>query len=271
MTSSAGVSYERPPVVEVVCGILFATPEPLRGFHIGLYGQKIQAAFPRIEEAPPLVPVIEFPEHGVGAVQLGYGFGPLPPLRRTWFISEDGRNLIQVQEDRFIFNWKKAADEDAYPRYETVIQRFNEHLSRFVEFLLEQGIGNPAYRQFELIYVNHIPLGLADIEVNESEVLVDHVRDISRNRFLAEPEGVNWISIYSLPNNEGRLYAAAQSANAPDGRRILRLDMTARGIPADTTEAGRQAWFDQAHTWITHGFADITAKEVQEKVWKRTA
>lgn len=271
MTSSARVSFDRPPVVEVVCGILFATPEPLRGAHVGLYGQRVHDAFPRIEEAPPLVPVIEFPDPRAGAVQFEYGFGPLPPLRRTWFISEDGRNLIQVQEDRFIFNWKKAAADDTYPRYETVIERFNEHLAGFIGFIVDQGVGTPAYRQFELTYVNHIPLGTAEIEVSEGRILVDHVRDASRSRFLPEPEGVNWVSIYSLPNQEGRLYAAAQSARAPDGRRILRLDMTARGIPSDTTEAGRQAWFDQAHAWITLGFADLTAKDLQEKVWGRTA
>ena len=272
MADNARVSYDRPPVVEVVCGILFQTPEPLRGTHVGLYGQRIRDTFPQVEEAPPLTPVIEFPGPGSsGVLQLGFGFGPLPPLRRTWFISEDGRNLIQVQEDRFVFNWKKAAEDDAYPRYDTVIERFNQHLAGFLEFLTAENVGIPAYRQFELIYVNHIPLGAAEVEVSESRALVDHVRDTSRSRFLSEPEGVNWVSIYSLPNNEGRLYAAAQSARAPDGRRILRLDMTARGIPADPTEVGRQAWFDQAHEWITHGFADLTANDIQEKVWRRTA
>ena len=273
MTSSKRVSFERPPVVEVACSILFATTQPLRGAHIGLYRQKISDAFPRFEEAPPLPPVIEAQEPGTGAVRLayGFGFGLVPPLRRSWFISEDGRNLIQLQEDRFVFNWKKAGDDDTYPRYDTVIEQFNRYLSGFVEFLVEQGLGSPVYRQFELIYVNQIPLGAAEIEVSESRVLVDHVRDASRSRFLAEPEGVNWVSSYSLPNNEGRLYAAAQSARAPDGRRILRLDMTARGIPSGATEAGRPAWFDQAHNWITRGFADLTAKDVQEKVWRRTA
>jgi uncharacterized protein (TIGR04255 family) len=208
----------------------------------------------------------------VQPVELGFGFGPLPPLRRTWFINEDGRNLIQVQQDRFIFNWKKAADDDKYPSYDDVIDRFNRHLAGFVEFLNNEGIGTPTYRQFELIYVNHIPLGKAEeFEIAEGRVLVDHMRDTSRERFLEDPEAVNWVSIYSLPNQEGRLYVAAQSARSPDGRRILRLDMTARGIPRELSDTGRQAWFNQAHVWITHGFADLTTKDLQERVWKRTA
>jgi uncharacterized protein (TIGR04255 family) len=218
-----------------------------------------------------LASVVENQEPGAAAAQFAYGLAPLPPLRRTWFISGDGRNLIQVQEDRFIFNWKKASDDDTYPRYGSVIERFNHELGAFLEFLIDQGVGAPIYRQFELIYVNHIPLGTAEVEVSESQVLVDHVRETSTSRFLPEPEGVNWVSIYSLPNREGRLYAAAQSARAPDGRRILRLDMTARGISTDATEVGRGAWFEQAHIWITRGFADLTAKNVQDKVWGRIA
>jgi uncharacterized protein (TIGR04255 family) len=271
MNSSTRVRFDRPPVVEVACSVLFAAKKALRGVQIALYGQRIKEEFPQVEEAPPLMPVIEMPEPAGGAVELGFGFAPLPPLRRTWFISADGRNLIQVQEDRFIFNWKKAAEDDQYPSYDQVIDRFSRQLADFLEYVSTEGLAPLTYRQFELIYVNHIPLGAAEIEVSEARVLVDHVRDTSRPRFLGEPIGVNWVSIYALPNHEGMLYAAAQSARAPDGRRILRLDMTARGMPVDTSEKGRRAWFDQAHTWITHGFADITAKEVQEQVWKRTA
>jgi uncharacterized protein (TIGR04255 family) len=116
MSGIARVKFDRPPVVEVACGVLFATAKPLRGAQLGLYWQRIRETFPRIEEAPPLAPVIEAQGSGPSAVELGYLFGPLPPLRRTWFISQDGRNLVQVQEDRFVFNWKKAAEDDEYPR-----------------------------------------------------------------------------------------------------------------------------------------------------------
>ncbi len=270
MNSSTRVKFDRPPVVEVACSALFSTAKPLRGIHIGLYAQRIQSDFPQIEEVPPLVPVVEFQEPGTGGAQLTYAVGPLPPLRRTWFITDDGRNLIQVQEDRFIFNWKKAADDDRYPSYDEVIERFDRHLAGFIEFVTEQDLGPLSYRQFGLIYVNQIPLGPPEVEISESRLLVDHVRDTTRPRFLGEPVGVNWVSIYELPNHEGRLYMTAQSARAPDGRRILRLDLTARGVPADTVDRGR-AWFDQAHTWITRGFADLTAEDIQQRVWRRTA
>jgi uncharacterized protein (TIGR04255 family) len=268
MSGSARVRFERPPVVEVVCGVLFDTRQPFRGTHIGLYTQLIRKDFPRIDEAPPVPPVIE--ARGTPSEMAQFGFGLLPPLRRTWCVSEDGRSLIQVQEDRFIFNWKKAAADDTYPTFDQVSAGFEQHLSQFRKFLADEGVGTPIYRQFELIYVNHIQLGsAAGFEVSQNRLLVDHVRDSSRARFLPDPETVNWTTIYALPNGEGRLYAAAQTARSPEGERILRLDMTARGMPSDGSEEARRKWFDQAHVWITHGFADATAADVQKHVWGR--
>jgi hypothetical protein len=201
-----------------------------------------------------------------------FGFGPVPPLRRAWFLSADGRSLIQVQEDRFLFNWKKAEGADKYPSYKQVIALFDKHLAEFAVFLDEVGVGKPIYRQFELSYFNHLILGTTDsgVGVDENTVLVDHVRDSGRDRFLPEPEAVNWITVYPLPNHDGRLYATAQSARSPDGARIMKLEMTARGIPSDASESMRRAWFDKAHLWITKGFADITAPDVQAKVWGKT-
>jgi len=271
MNSTVRVKFDNPPVVEVACSVLFSAVKPLRGIHIGLYAERIRGDFPRIEEVPPLVAMIEPQESGTTGVEIAYAVGPLPPLRRTWLISEDGRNLIQVQEDRFIFNWKKAAADDKYPSYDEVIERFDTQFSRFHAFFADRDIGPLVYRQLELTYVNHIPLGLAEIGVSESRILVDHVRDTARRRFLGEPIGVNWVSIYELSNRQGRLYMTAQSARAPNGRRILSLDMTARGIPADTSKASRRAWFDLAHTWITQGFADVTVDDIQKQVWRRTA
>jgi hypothetical protein len=168
MNSTARVRFDSPPVVEVACSVLFSAAKPLRGLHIGLYVERIRRDFPRIEEVPPLVAMIEPRDSGAVGLEIGFAVGPLPPLRRIWLISEDGRNLIQLQEDRFVFNWKKAAADDRYPSYDEVIERFDTQFVRFLAFLADQDIGPLAYRQFELTYVNHIPLGRAEIEVSES-------------------------------------------------------------------------------------------------------
>ncbi|MGH7105189.1 MAG: hypothetical protein ACREFT_01630, partial [Acetobacteraceae bacterium] len=77
--------------------------------------------------------------------------------------------------------------------------------------------------------------------------------------------------VYPLPNDEGRLHATARSGFSQLGTRVLHLELTARGIPSEPSEAMRQGWFDQAHCWITRGFTDLTAPDIQKQVWKRTA
>ena len=79
-----------------------------------------------------------------------------PPLRRTWMISENGCNLIQVQQDRFLFNWKRTLDQNVYPSYEKVIGDFETYFESFMKFLDDVNVSRPVLRQFDLTYVNFI-------------------------------------------------------------------------------------------------------------------
>ncbi len=268
----ARVKFDKPPVVEVACGVLFATSAPIKGTDVGLFWQTVRDEFPRAEEAPPLPAFIEanaFDTDGIPEISVG----PLPPLRRSWLVSGDGRHLIQVQEDRFLFNWKKATDDVGYTSYDVVIENFERYFGRFVAFLAERGLTIATYRQFELSYINFVGIKNGLSVTGPSKLLVDHRREDSRERFLPEPETINWSSAYTLPGTAGRLHVNAQTALYGREREpIVRLEVTARGITTDTTATGRRAWFDLAHEWITHGFADLTAPELHEKdVWGRTA
>lgn len=264
------VKFERPPIYEVACGVIFGSDRPLSTAHVGAYWQRIQSGFPTVQDVAPLASVMEQP--GMSTIPF-FEFSNLPPLRRVWFLSEDERNLIQLQGDRFTFNWKRSADTDSYPSYAVVIQQFEKYLDDFVAFCSEIGLGTLGFRQLELAYVNQItnangltPNGLGDL-------LVDHMRSDRTDRFLPEPDGANWTTTYLLPNDTGRLHVVAQTAvNLPTSEKVARIDLTARGISPDTSPAGRRAWFDQAHEWITHGFVDLTNPVLHaEGCWKRTS
>lgn len=262
------VKFDRPPVVEVACGVLFASQQPIQTAHIGAFWDRVRTEFPRVEDAPPFATIVE--EQGNAITE--FEWSPLPPLRRAWLISNDGCHIIQIQQDRFLFNWKRNLEEDKYPSYNVVIGEFEKYLSHFLKFLDESGIGQPAYRQFDITYVNHITTANGLERVGVNNLLVDHIRSEKATRFLPEPEGFNWATSYPLPQDAGRLHIAAQSAvNTLNNEKIVRLDLIARGIPSDATEAGRRPWFDMAHEWITHGFADVTSDVLQNDNWKRTS
>jgi uncharacterized protein (TIGR04255 family) len=206
--------------------------------------------------------VVEAPDGGRGS-NIRVELLELPELRRTWLLNAEGTHLIQLQEDRFIFNWKRTEDDAAYPSYQNVIQGFRTQWANYERFLVEQGLGEPTPVQLDLTYFNML--------VGLPSYFKDHVRVIAEDRFLPEPEAINWRSQFPLPNGAGRLHVTAiSSRHLGSGRTGIRLDLTARGLPKDVSAAGCEAWFTMAHEWITQGFTDLTTPEAHIH-WGRTA
>ena len=46
------------------------------------------------------------------------------PAPRFWFVNESGNELVQVQRDRFIRNWRKTEGQPGYPSYDNLREAF---------------------------------------------------------------------------------------------------------------------------------------------------
>ena len=62
---------------------------------------------------------------------------PAPPTQRYWFLTEDGTKLVQVQADRFMFNWRQVKGDEIYPRYESLVPEFQSLLETFLRYAAE--------------------------------------------------------------------------------------------------------------------------------------
>jgi uncharacterized protein (TIGR04255 family) len=261
--------YEKPPVIEVVCGILFEPIKALTAPYIGVLWEKFKSEYPRCKEVAPLVPVIErFDDAGaLDQASLGEIFS----LPRAWFETSDGNGLIQVQRDRFLHNWKKERDEDIYPHYGYVIGNFRKCLATFEEFLEENQLNEIKPVQFELTYVNHIPQGDAwDTLGNIKNVFPDFAWRGEGNRFLPVPEVINWQTSVVLPERCGRLHASIRlGKRRTDRHPILLFELTARGVSSERSKAAMWRWFDMAHEWIVRGFTDLTSEKLHKSAWRR--
>lgn len=268
------VKFEKPPLIEVACGVTFSLPQALKTAHIGMYWARIKDAFPTIQDAQPLAAVAELTGLAASASgSLNLQLSDMPPLRRAWFISADEGSLIQLQDDRFLFNWRSARGDgpESYPSYQRVIAEFYGKWQDFTAFLDSVGLGGPTITQMELVYVNAIS-DLGNSNDGIDTVLVDHIRARGEERFLPKPEVFKWQTSYQLPNDCGRLHIMAQSAlDVRTKMPNLRLDLTARGLPPNMGKDGITVWFDMAHEWITFGFADVTNRSVQTNWWRRTS
>jgi uncharacterized protein (TIGR04255 family) len=266
------VEFERPPVVEVVCGVQFITERPLRVVDVGEFHRQVVDQFPEIEEAPVLGIAME-PEDLFGEARLMIEPVSLPPLRRTWMIDSTGHQLLQLQQDWFLFNWKRVSDDQEYPRYSKISAWFEQHWNRFTAFVADRDRGAIVIRQFELSYFNHIGPDNGLAITGHGGVLIDHTIQKHDHRFLPEPRSYAWRSVYELPDRAGRLSLRAQRGRRrTDNVEIMQLELTARGFPhgadpSDVRSEQRRAWFDQAHHWIIFGFKDATSEELHKKAW----
>ena len=195
-----------------------------------------------------------------------------PPTPRCGFLNAEGSELIQVQTDRFIHNWRKVGDEDQYPRYERLRQRFAEELGQFVRFLQRENLGQFLPNQCEVAYVNHIfPGGVWKSHSDLEKVLTVFQRRYSDN-FLGAPEEANANLQFIIPGATGepigRLHVSATPGfRLKDNVPMLRLTLTARGRPEQEGVDGVMGFLDLGRNWVVRGFESITTTEMHRE-WR---
>lgn len=265
-------SFKNPPVVETALGVAFAPLEGLGILHLGLFWQDIRQSFPKQQAQPPLA--LEMESYGtVGQLQ------PPPPFQvelltapeaRGWYLSGDDHQLVQLQQGRFIYNWRKIEPNNEYPRYEAYVRpAFERNWETFLSFLNREGINSPEIVQCEVTYVNHIPKGEGWTDVNDWQRVFTIIGTTRAPKFLPVPETLRFNYIYLMPDKNGRLRVTAQHAvRQADGKEIIALTLVARGKPASSNLADIVNWFNDGREWIVRGFTDITS-DAMHATWKR--
>jgi uncharacterized protein (TIGR04255 family) len=238
-----------------------------------LFWAQIRSDFPLTEAQIPLSPQIErfdgdhlFPQGPIVA------FGAVDPdTARVWFLSQDQTDLIQVQNDRFIMNWRKITGEEIYPRYDSALRpRFEKDFNDFRRFINTQEKDVISVQQCEITYVNDIPRGEGWETLTEATSLFSPWWGKYTDGFLPAPEAVNVAGSFVMPNQQGRLHFATQNLRRTrDQREVVQLRLTARGKPLSSDTASVLDWMDLGREWIVRGFADLTSPK-GHVLWKRT-
>jgi uncharacterized protein (TIGR04255 family) len=260
--------FENPPVVETVLSIQFEPLSQMRAAHFGLFWEQIRERYPKTEERSSLDPVIErFPEPVRRRVGLQFPVLEVPPLPRFWFIHRNENELIQLQADRFIKNWRKSGEGDAYPHYEKVRDWLEQDFRKFQDFASREKLGTIDVNQCEVTYVNHIVAG----EGWASHEDLDKVLTMWKHPgapFPGKAEDAAFHARFPIRDGSGhpvgRLHADVQAAiRNTDGKPMFVLNLTARGLLGKSTE-----FLDLGREWIVRSFAEMTTTEMHE-VWKR--
>jgi uncharacterized protein (TIGR04255 family) len=263
--------FGAPPLTEVVLGAQF---DVIPGFvtpHIGVIWQRFRDAFPYVEEHPPIPPVFETfgsaPQFAGIGLQLMTG----AEMARVFFINKPRTELLQVQKDRFLHNWRKVGDGDNYPRFETMLETFTAGFRTFSEAISKEGLGAIIPNQCEVTYINQMP-------VPEGGTLSDLTDDLFGQHTgslaladLGKPEDLRFLLRYIIHDDKGkpvgRLIASAEPARRADGQTIMQLTLTARGRPSSPDEAGIISFLNRGRISVVRGFAHLTGPKMH-KLWE---
>jgi uncharacterized protein (TIGR04255 family) len=260
--------FEHPPVVEVALSVQFdrldvATPQ------LGLVWQRFRDRFGRVEDKPELEAAFErFAPTEKRAHGVRFEIGSLPGMRH-WFVNESGNELVQVQRDRFVRNWRKTEEQPEYPRYANLLSAFVPDWNSFEKFVKEELDVQLVPNQCEVTYVNIIEAKGAGRLCDVLSI----VNDRSTYGHLNEPETAELQFHFALKGNDdrpwGRLHVDAGTAvRLSDNQPVVRLSLTARGNLPSQDRDGMLASLDSCHEAVVRGFSSITTPAMH-KTWGR--
>ena len=263
-TSGQRPHFERPPVIEVVCGVQFEGLDSWGTAHYGKFWSCVAPEYSEFQEQPPLAKIqLEPPS------PKGLHFSPLPPLRRVFFIQPPGNFLLQVQPNRFLHNWRKVKDGDEYPRYDEAYERFRKYWEVFKCFLEESKLPPPQVDAFELTYINHIFADGASFPRDVWNFLGFYGRS-PRARAAMEATSMQINFTWPLQRELGVLTMEVKHGHRTvDQGEVLLVELTARG-KARGGEGEMGLWFEVAHDAIVNTFDDLTT-ETAHRLWGKRA
>ncbi len=267
------VSFASPPVTRVILGVEFAGPVITEPATLADFWTQIRDEFPDAQRQQRLAPMAEVFDLHQQQPRFEFQVGGGETRQRYVFRNEVQNLAVQVQEDRFSFSWQRVQEDEPYPRYRWVRERFHEIYKTFMVAADEELLAKSPPNWCATTYTNEIthpdstdpyhgPLEdiLQFVHKPDSEVLPP-VEDtvIRQRRLLRDDTG----------DPCGRLYIQTVPTLTPPPESRPGYDLTLRVVaqPSESGEAGVFACQDRGRDLIVRSFKDITTEKMH-KVWE---
>ena len=249
--------YKNPPIVEVICGIQFEC-QKFNFAMVDRFYNKVKDAYSICTENPPL-PFI-YDKFSLTAPPVASN---KPVFVRYFFINETNTKLIQLQDGRLLFNWRKNDGVDTtYPKFEAVYQEFQAHLKIFKDIVMEVK-AEFTQTQLELTYLDHILFSDFD---NKFWVLPKIFTFFAKNPLGTGIDDSNFSMQLPVEELSGHLQMAGRSGiRNVDKKAVLMLETSMRGN-INKSVATTDSWFEKAHCSVYKAFNESITEEAN-KVW----
>lgn len=247
--------FDAPPVVETALAFRFA---PIDGFGLVHFGQllDVYGTYSRCEVKPPIdVDLQQF----ISAIPDFVTNINLP--LRSWYISQDGSELVQIQNNLFVRNWRATEEKKEYRHYAGIRPLFIRDWETFCKFLDDHGMKRPSVWQWEVTYINHLLRGREWRAFTDIPALFPVWRGIEPDGVLGQIEAATFTANFRLPDGDGRIQFSLQPGVREDGTEILQLTVMATGKPDSQDDHSLLDWLDYGHLAVVNGFVQFVSKQ----------
>jgi uncharacterized protein (TIGR04255 family) len=269
-------SFAKAPVAEVSLGVQLDGLASYNSLHVASFFELIRSEFPNVEEHGPLDPAYETfgassnPSSIVFQIPLPFPAGGMQAYQghRFFFVSADGRRLIQLQKNRLHLNWRKLTGDEEYPRHPTLIEQFALVVDKHSKWCADNNLGLPSPTQWEIVYVNRFGLVAAD---GAQCGLSDYFPWLSGMEGWTEDGAIQYRHKLLNEDNEpvARLNTSLRYGTNSDESREAVLELLVRGAPpANASLRGCIPALTAGRNIIVNRFADMTS-ETAHDVWGR--
>ena len=257
------VRFKNPPINELIIGAYFDPPLlALRSEHIGLLWTRFRNDLPKVEQREPLLMAAS----GTGPSAIVGNEFPFMP--RYWFVSEDEVNLIQVQKEAFLLNWRKRKAD--YPHFDLHLKPcFDKYFSNFTEFLADEvGISDVGIGLCELTYVNVIEVCEYWQGPQDTPKLIPSFSIPDSGSSASGRSAFNCAFRQDLGSDlQSQIGVRIGENAASPGSPCLILELKALGRPDPEGSTSIDEWYDRAHQMIVAQFLRLTDAGVQRTHW----
>ena len=259
--------YSSPPIRELKYSLQF---EPIANFHVGYLGAlwgEFREEFPGVEHGEELNHDIErFGPKWRPRVGPQFKFLEETPAPRMIMKSRSGDRRLQVQKDKFIFNWIGDGTQGKYPGFNVLGEEYEGHLDTFKKFVKRNGdLGDIGFNQAEVTKINHIP--------TEGWELSDVVDSLSFEKDLFPEQNLESCTLnmshHILVDGEpiGRLYSRiGKEFKVADGEPVYVLHFTARANLKDASQSSAIGALHLLCEKINYAFESLITDKAKD-IW----